>query len=111
MNKKEVVKVVGENIRRLRKDRGLSQEELSENSNITPGYLSDIENNKRSVSLDTLVAIANALSVFPSELLRLNCCKDEVCLQELLNAIDSCRKSTNHLFDCAEKVAKLVFKK
>ena len=74
MNKEEVVKVVGENIRRLRKERGLSQEELSEDSNITPGYLSDIENNKKSVSLETLVSIANALQVSPSELLRSNYC-------------------------------------
>ena len=111
MNKEEVVKVVGENIRRLRKERGLSQEELSEDSNITPGYLSDVENNKKSVSLETLVSIANALQVSPSELLRSNCCKDEICLQELLEALNDCRKCTIHLFDCAEKVAKLVFDK
>lgn len=82
MDTKDVIKVVGENIKRLRKEKGLSQERLSEMVNITPGYLSEIENNKKSVRLETLVSIANALSIPPDKLLRLPCSCEQVCLQE-----------------------------
>lgn len=61
---------VAANIRRLREKRELTQETLAEASNITLHHLAMIERAKTSLSLATLVAIAEALGATPRDLLR-----------------------------------------
>ena len=56
-------KELGERIRKLRKERGLTLEELSSLCGLTPGYLSKIENGKTSLPIATLSKIAKALNV------------------------------------------------
>ena len=54
----------GENpIRVFRKWRGMTGSELADKAGISQPYLSDIENGKRDGTLQTLVAIADALEV------------------------------------------------
>ncbi len=60
---------LGENIKRLRKDKGLTQLKLASEAGISRSYLADVENNRYNPSLDTLHSIANSLSVPVSELL------------------------------------------
>lgn len=68
--KHEVLNAVyGSNIKRLRKTKNLSQETLAEKADISPSFLSDIENGKKWGSFETLVSLANALEVEPYELL------------------------------------------
>lgn len=67
MNKRAVS--LGQKIRRLRKERDLTQVELAVIVNISPVYLGFIENNRRRPSLRTLERLARALKVKPSELL------------------------------------------
>jgi transcriptional regulator with XRE-family HTH domain len=56
--------VLGENIRAIRKKRGLSINKLAELSNISLGYLSNLENNKlNNPTLDKLKALADILEV------------------------------------------------
>ena len=105
----ELYRIIGENIRRKRIEKGLSQEQLSEKAGITPSFLSDIENNKKQASLKTLFAIANGLSVPIEELLTAYFCEKGVSLQDVLKALNDCRRSTNHLFDILEKLAKDTF--
>lgn len=62
--------LVGTNIRRLRLSEEMSQEELAGEAGINRAYLSTVENGKRNISIDNIVAIAAALSVDPRELLR-----------------------------------------
>ncbi|MFP4598317.1 MAG: helix-turn-helix domain-containing protein [Persicimonas sp.] len=62
--------LVGSNIRRLRSERDLSQQELAAEAGINRAYLSTVENGKRNISIDNIVAIANALMVDPRQLLR-----------------------------------------
>lgn len=64
--------VIGENIKKLRKDKGLTQQKLATQSNISRSYLADVENNRYNPSIDTLRSIANALGVQVSELLDAN---------------------------------------
>lgn len=62
-------KRVGQNIRRLRNDRGWAQDVLGEHAELTQVYLSRVENGRVSCTLDVLAAIARALEVEPIVLL------------------------------------------
>ena len=57
------------NIQELRRERGLSQEELALRADVNRGYMGKLENAKYAASLDMLEKIASALNVDPSALL------------------------------------------
>lgn len=59
---------LGKKIRDLRKDQGLSQEQLSFAAKIDRSYISEIENGLRNPSLQTLEKLAKALKVKLSDL-------------------------------------------
>ena len=56
-------KLVGDNVRRVRLDRGLSQEQLAEKSGFTQQYVSGLESGLRNPTIITLHEIAQALGV------------------------------------------------
>ncbi len=60
---------VGKKIRSIRIRKGLSQLQLSEKAEVSPPYISYIENGVKNASIETLVKIANALQVSIDELL------------------------------------------
>lgn len=62
--------IVGANILKLRKRRGLSQEELAVDAEIDVTYLRGIERGRRNPSLMVLVRLANQLGVHPTKLLQ-----------------------------------------
>lgn len=62
--------IVGNNIRKIRKRRGLSQEALALDAEIDLTYLGGIERGKRNPSLLVMVRIAERLGVHPSKLLQ-----------------------------------------
>lgn len=62
--------VVGGNVRRLRIERGLTQEQLAFEAGIDLTYEGGIERGKRNPSLMVIASIAEALNVAPSDLLR-----------------------------------------
>ncbi len=51
----------GERIREVREKRNLTQEELAKKADISKGFLSDVENNKRNIGSQGLLRIANEL--------------------------------------------------
>lgn len=56
--------LVGKNIRKYRKMRGLKQRELADKCNLSEGFISDIESNTfRTISLNTLYLISKVLGV------------------------------------------------
>ncbi|HNP63947.1 MAG TPA: helix-turn-helix transcriptional regulator [Woeseiaceae bacterium] len=57
------------NIQDLRRERGLSQEELALRAGVNRGYMGKLENAKYAASLDMLERIAVALGVDASALL------------------------------------------
>jgi transcriptional regulator with XRE-family HTH domain len=55
--------LVGAQIKRLRRERSLTLAEVADRSGLNIGYLSQIENDKASPSLETLAALAGAIDV------------------------------------------------
>ena len=62
-------KSLGDKIRKLRKQKDLTQEELAELASIDPKSVIQIENGKRNPTLNTIDKIAKALKVPASQLL------------------------------------------
>lgn len=60
----------GETLRRMRKERGLSQEALAERAGLATDYLGFIERGENVPTLTVLLKLAMALDIPPSELLR-----------------------------------------
>jgi transcriptional regulator with XRE-family HTH domain len=61
---------IGENIRRVRKKSGITQEALAARAGIFCTYLSRIESGQANPTLLVFVALAIALNVKPGELLQ-----------------------------------------
>lgn len=59
----DIVKVFGTNVRKHRKNKGISQEKLAELCGLHRTYISDIECFRRSISLDNIQKIADALGI------------------------------------------------
>lgn len=64
----ELLRLVGERIRTIRKEIGYTQEYLAEKAGIHYTYISDIERAERNISIDTLGKIIGALEVEPIEI-------------------------------------------
>ena len=60
----------GDRIREIREVRGMTQDQLADKAGISKGFLSDVENDKRNVSSENLLKIANALGASVDYLLR-----------------------------------------
>lgn len=71
-------KGLGKRINRVRKDRGLTAEKLSEACSINATYLRQIEGGGRTPSLPLFISICNALHVSPDYLLQDSLNENEV---------------------------------
>lgn len=60
---------LGKQLRAVRLARGLTQEQLAEQLDVTPRYLAGIERGERNLSLDSVDALAEQLGVRPSLIL------------------------------------------
>lgn len=60
----------GINVRRLRKERGLSQEALADEVGLAPTYVGQLERGLRNPTLEVVERFAHALGADPLELLR-----------------------------------------
>lgn len=59
----DIVKVFGTNLKKYRNELGVSQEKLAEMSGLHRTYISDIERFRRSIALDNIQKIADALGI------------------------------------------------
>ena len=66
---RSVDELFGQVLQQFRKEKGLSQEELSFESGYHRTYISLLERGKKSPSLNTLFQLAKALNVEPSEIM------------------------------------------
>lgn len=64
----DFIKLIGEQIRNIRKEKGMTQEALANECGFQYSYLSDIERGERNISMETLEKIIHALGVVPVEI-------------------------------------------
>ncbi|MDC3413481.1 helix-turn-helix domain-containing protein [Aquibacillus sp. 3ASR75-11] len=70
MTERVMSKVIGERIRKLRKERGLSQEELAHLSSLHPTYIGQLERGEKNATIDTIEKVTKALEISLEELFR-----------------------------------------
>ena len=63
-------KLVGRNFARLRRAKGLTQEQVEERSEFTQQYISDLERGKRNPTVITLYELAQAIGVSHVDLVK-----------------------------------------
>ncbi|OZH52969.1 DNA-binding protein [Hydrocoleum sp. CS-953] len=63
------LKIFGQQVRKLRQAKGLSQEKLAELAGLHRNYIGGIERGERNVALLNILRLARALEVSPSKLL------------------------------------------
>lgn len=76
----DIKTVLGEVVRELRLSKNLSQEKLAEIGGFERSYISKVENGKRSVRFVTVVRLALALDIKPSDLVKK--CEESIELEE-----------------------------
>lgn len=59
----DIVKIFGQNVKKYRQELKISQEELADRSNLHRTYISAIECFRRSIALENIQRIADALEV------------------------------------------------
>lgn len=63
-------KIVGRNVRRIRQEIGLTQEQFAERAGFAQQYVSSLENGRRNPTVVTIYELSQALGVAPMDLLR-----------------------------------------
>lgn len=66
----DVAKKLGNNLKKIRIEKKMSQVDIAEVLGVNRGFISSIESGKRNPTLSTLVRLANALKVPTDELLK-----------------------------------------
>ena len=69
MTKKKILIAFGDKVRELRKEKGLSQEELSFKADLHRTYIGMIERAEKNITLTNIEKIANALDIKVKDLL------------------------------------------
>ncbi|MGE0852620.1 MAG: helix-turn-helix domain-containing protein [Hyphomicrobiaceae bacterium] len=62
-------RILARNLKRLRKERGLTQEELADLAGLNRNYVGMIERQENAATVDTLEALAKSLQVDPIRLI------------------------------------------
>lgn len=75
--KRELATDVGGRIKDVRTRLGISQKELADKVDLTPSFISQLENNQISPSLSSFLQIAEALGISPNDLLQKEKKRDE----------------------------------
>jgi transcriptional regulator with XRE-family HTH domain len=63
-------KLVGRNVKRIRQEKGLTQEQLAEISGFSQQYISGLEQGRRNPTIVSIYELATALGVSHMELVR-----------------------------------------
>jgi len=63
-------KKLGDNLKRIRTEKGVSQADIAKSLGVSRGFVSNIENGKRNPTLSTISRLAEALNVSTEELFK-----------------------------------------
>lgn len=91
---------IGEKIRCLRKEKGLTQRQLAEDINFSHSYIGDLESNRTNPSIKTLEILADYFNVEMTSFFDRKCC-----YEKLLNGIkDFCYSNKEECKECPIKL-------
>lgn len=76
MTPEETGALVGRRVRRLRRERGTTIEDLASAADLHPNYVAGIERGERNPTVAVVIRIARALGVDPSSLFELHADED-----------------------------------
>lgn len=102
---------IGQQIRKIRKAHGLSQEELAERVNISTTHMSHIETGNTKLSLPVLVDIAAVLEVRTDDLLNRNAPTTSTALDEIASVLEHCSAQQSKVIADVVKTTKLSMDK
>lgn len=103
---------IGQQIRKIRKAHGLSQEELAEKIDISTTHMSHIETGNTKLSLPVFVDIATALEVRTDELLdSRSSASTSVALEEISSVLERCNAKQAKVIADIVKATKLSMDK
>ena len=102
---------IGEKIRKFRKAKGMSQEQLAEVVDISVTHISHIETGNTKLSLSVFLDIANALGVQANDLLSDEISGRNEALDELSDVFDSCTEQQIRIIVEIIKATKISFDK
>jgi transcriptional regulator with XRE-family HTH domain len=97
---------LGKRVREERLKLNLTQEKLAESVDISDSYLGQIERGERSVTLDTLIRIANRLGVTIDYLLQESVNSDDSYINQVMQLMDGRTKNQKQM---ALDVIKIMF--
>lgn len=103
----DLVKLVGLNIKEIRKKKNLTQEELAEKSGFQPSFLAGVERGDRNITLQTLEKITNGLEEDPQSIFNfnnLNIAEQDFNKNQIISLL------VNLISDKTESEVKLVYK-
>ena len=68
--KKNIKKKFGKNLRKFRKQKGYTQEELALSLDLDNSYIGKVENAQLNITLDKIISISEFLGIDPCELFK-----------------------------------------
>ena len=93
---------IGKKIKKIRKSKEITQEELANLVGVSQAFISSVENNKKNISLDTLKDVCKkGLKISLSEFFSIS--NDQ---KELINIIDNLRKNIKLLIMKKDEIDK-----
>lgn len=96
---------IGQKIRKYRKEKGLSQEQLAEAANISVTHMSHIETGNTKLSLPVLVDIAETLQANTDDLLFSRKIPDSEAATNLIKLLSDCNtQQIKLIFDVAKTI-------
>lgn len=107
------MKSVGERIKKLRVEKGLTAKEISERLNINASTISKLENDKKSIDSDELKKYASFFSTSADFILGLDTSADDVvmCMKRDKNLEESDIKDIQFIMDLMDEATFLYSKK
>ena len=67
---KDEAEKLGQNLKRIRTEKGISQGDIARSLGVSRGFVSNLENGKTNPTLATITKIAEAIEVTTNELLK-----------------------------------------
>ncbi len=93
---------IGEKIRKIRKENGLTQKQLGEKLGVSYQMIAQYENGKRNPKINTVISIASALNVEMFDLMSIQEYEDKIDQEAKERFETKVQRGEIHVIDCKE---------